>query len=226
MNIILSLLVVLGSLAQGAYLKTSPPSPEHLQRLLKDACSREWPEARIEVTSVSTQDAAPKNAMIIQLNPTPPMGAVSFELAWNENGVGHRTLGNGVIKVFRPVAIASKNISHGEMFSDDNIQFEEREINRFTQTGFFTDWSDLKGKVARGFVRQDSLIGLINSEKPVEILQGQMVELRHASPQMVISARMKALENGRMGSWIRVENPASKKVVRARVTAPGQVELR
>jgi flagella basal body P-ring formation protein FlgA len=180
----------------------------------------------VEVEQLSTREAAPDSAAIININPRMPIGSINFELVWEDKGVAHRTTGNAIVKVFRPVAVAKKILTNGEAFTEENTSFEEREITRFTQTGFHTNWEELRGKVARGYIRPDSLIGIQNSEKPVEILQGQMVDLRHVSSQMTISARMKALENGRFGNWIRVENPTSKKVVRARVTAPGQVELR
>ena len=66
----------------------------------------------------------------------------------------------------------------------------------------------------------------VQTESPAEIRQGQMVDLIFNNNQLLISARMKALEHGRLGNWIRVENPNSKRVIRARVSAPGQVAIR
>ena len=222
MKLLISFVVVLSLCARGA---ETPRSSGRLISSLRDACSTAWPEGRVEVEQLSTREAAPDSAAIININPRMPIGSINFELVWEDKGVAHRTTGNAIVKVFRPVAVAKKILTNGEAFTEENTSFEEREITRFTQTGFHTNWEELRGKVARGYIRPDSLIGIQNSEKPVEILQGQMVDLRHVSSQMTISARMKALENGRFGNWIRVENPTSKKVVRARVTAPGQVEL-
>lgn len=210
----------------GGYGAESPRASTRLISLLKDACSTSWPEGRVEVQNFSTREAVPDHASILNINPRMPIGAINFEVVWEDKGMAHRTSGNAIVKVYRPVAVAKKIITNAEPFTEENTSFEEREITRFTQTGFHTQWDELRGKVARGYIRPDSLIGIQNAEKPVEIFQGQMVDLRHVSQQMTISARMKALESGRYGNWIRVENPTSKKVVRARVTAPGQVELR
>ncbi|NBT59401.1 flagella basal body P-ring formation protein FlgA, partial [bacterium] len=64
------------------------------------------------------------------------------------------------------------------------------------------------------------------TETPSEIKRGEMVDLMFENPQLSITARMRALESGRTGQWIRVENQNSKRVVRARVISSGRVALK
>lgn len=194
---------------------------------LKQMAMRDWPNAvRIEVSHFNLQSPAPEGAVITQLSPRPVLGAVSFEMEWSEKGLSKQTRGSAIVKVYQSVAIAQKNLNHGDFFSSDTITFKEMEISRYHRTGVFTSWDDLKDKLVKGFVRSGTVISAAQAQKPIEIQSGQMVDLLFENNQMLITARMKALESGRAGDWIRVENPASKRVVRARVAAAGQVVLR
>jgi flagella basal body P-ring formation protein FlgA len=53
-----------------------------------------------------------------------------------------------------------------------------------------------------------------------------MVDLIRQRGTLRLVARVKALENGQIDQMIRVQNVATNRVLQARVSAPGELQLR
>jgi len=212
----------------GGLLWASPiPIKQSIERSIERNARMDWPNAsRIEVLQISSKKEIPPGATLQNVFPRPALGAVSFEAHWQNREGAHRTFGTAIVKVYQPVAVAATALKPQDGLDESKLRFEEREISKFSQNGVFTDWEHLENKIAKTFVKAGSVLHVTQVETPAEIRQGQMVDLIFENSQIVISARMKALEHGRLGSWIRVENPNSRRVVRARVIAPGRVGIR
>lgn len=214
-------------LAQIGFSGVSPYKGPSLKKNIESVCLKDWPDAtRVEVESISTQESAPETAVLTDLNPRPTLGVVSFNLDWQEKGLPRKTRGTALVKVFQKIAVAKKNITHGDPFAEESVDFREMELSRFQRSGVFASWEELEGKVAKGFIRSGNVVTQNQVDRPVEIRHGQMVDLQLENNQVVITAKMKALEGGKSGQWIKVENPNSKRVLRARITGTGQVSLR
>lgn len=198
-----------------------------LEQALREMAKRDWPRAsRVEVSQINTRVKAPEKAALMSANPRPALGAVSFELAWDENGQPRKTFGTAIVKVEEPVAIATTNLNPGDVISEENVRFEPREVSRFLRNGIFTDANELENKVARTFIRAGSLVNPTQVETPAEIKRGEVVDLFFENGPLTITARMKALDMGRTGQWIRVENQNNKRIVRAKVVDQGRVALK
>jgi len=218
---------LVSTLLIGAPVPVGEKTVSKLGQAIESQARKDWPEAsRIEVSQISTRGKAPEKAVLMRVHPRPALGAISFELAWEEKGEARQAFGTAIVKVEEPVAIASKNLNPGDLLDEESIRFESREVSRFTKNGIFTNWNELEGKVARTFIRIGSLVNPTQTETPSEIKRGEMVDLMFENPQLSITARMRALESGRTGQWIRVENQNSKRVVRARVISSGRVALK
>jgi flagella basal body P-ring formation protein FlgA len=63
-------------------------------------------------------------------------------------------------------------------------------------------------------------------EYPVVVHRGQKVLLTLTASTMTIKAPALALEDGRIGDSIEIENPESQKTMRATVLSDGGVEVR
>jgi len=213
--------LILNFAAWGASSVKNPFEEQLLQ-----AVRRDWPSAsRSEVKNLRTHKTAPKNAVLMNFQPRPLLGSVSFELVWDQDGVPQKTFGNAIVKVENPVAVAIKDIRKGEGFSSDNISWLSTEVSKFSRNSVLIDPSDLEDRIARGFIRSGSMIQRNQVEVPAEINQGDRVELTIENSHLKLSARMKALERGRTGDWIRVENEKTRRVVKTRVIAPGKVSI-
>jgi len=205
---------------------TSPPTSK-LEQMIQQSARRDWPNAaRVEVTQIKPRTQAPEKATLMSLQPRPALGAVSFELAWEEKGEPKHTFGTAIVRVEEPVAIATKNLNSGDALDEEAVHFQNREVSRFSKNGIFTQASELENKIARTFIRQGSIVSPTQVETPAEIRRGDMVDLFFENSQLSITARMKALDHGRTGQWIRVENQNSKRVVRAKVIDQGRVALK
>jgi len=216
-----------GSLLWAAPGPISSQGPSKLEQSIRESARRDWPNAsRVEVSQINTRGKAPEKAALMSLQPRPALGAVSFELAWEEKGEPKSTFGTAIIRVEEPVAIATKNLNPGDPLDEEGIRFENREVSRFSKNGIFTQTHELENKIARTFIRSGSIVNPTQVETPSEIKRGEMVDLLFENTQLSIKARMKALDNGRTGQWIRVENQNNKRIVRAKVIDQGRVALK
>lgn len=91
--------------------------------------------------------------------------------------------------------------------------------------GLFTDPAQVEGKILRTGLMAGAPILAPQVELPVTVHRGQKVLLTLRDPGMTIRASAVALEDGRVGDHIPVQNPDSQKTVHATVTREGGVEI-
>ena len=128
------------------------------------------------------------------------------------------------VRLFRPVVVTNRPLQRQVVISASDVTLAERDVGLLTQ-GFLTDLEQAIGnKLARAVVADQALA-------PGFLLQAEVVA---KGDQVVIVARTagvavrmpgEALSDGAQGQQIRVRNVASGRVIRARVTGPGQVEV-
>jgi len=214
------------SLIFNAIALSLPATEGGLEWQLRQAVKKDWVHSsRIEIVGFKLHKKVPDSAVLMGFQPRPLLGAVSFELAWEEKGIPQKTFGTAIIKVEQPVPIAIKDIQKGESFDAQNISWVSREISKFSQNSIVSDESLLDDKVAKGFIRSGTIVQKVLIETPAQIDRGDLIDLFLENPHLKITARMKALERGRTGDWIRVENEKTKRVVRGKVVGPGRVSI-
>jgi flagellar basal body P-ring formation protein FlgA len=91
--------------------------------------------------------------------------------------------------------------------------------------GLLTDPAEAAGKVLRDGLPAGAPVLSPFLEAPVVIHRGQKVLLTLNADTMTIRTPALALEDGRVGQSIEVENPDSKKTIRATVVDDGSVEM-
>ena len=92
--------------------------------------------------------------------------------------------------------------------------------------GVLTEAAQAEGKILRVGLLAGSPILSPFLEFPVVVHRGQKVLLTLSASTMTIKAPALALEDGRTGDSIEVENPDSKKTMRATVLDDGSVEMK
>ena len=92
--------------------------------------------------------------------------------------------------------------------------------------GVLTEVAQAEGKILRVGLLAGSPILSPFLEFPVVVHRGQKVLLTLSASTMTIKAPARALEDGRTGDSIEVENPDSKKTMRATVLDDGSVEMK
>jgi len=92
--------------------------------------------------------------------------------------------------------------------------------------GLLTDPQEAEGKILRAGLTAGAPILSPLLDLPITVHRGQRVVLTLSDQTMVIKATALALEDGRIGDNISVQNPDSQKTLRATVDAEGGVELK
>ncbi|HWD58916.1 MAG TPA: flagellar basal body P-ring formation chaperone FlgA [Stellaceae bacterium] len=91
--------------------------------------------------------------------------------------------------------------------------------------GLITDPQQAEGKILRAGLIAGSPILTPMLDLPIAVHRGQKVMLTLTDPEMTIKTSATALDDGRVGDTISVENTDSQKTLRATVARDGGVEI-
>ena len=128
------------------------------------------------------------------------------------------------IGLFRPVVVNSSPIAKGSALQRDQLRLREMNISQISGE-YFTRYDDVVGLVARRPLNPDEPVLAQQLEPPVVVRRGESVFMTAKSGTLLVRMPGVALTDGREGEQIPVRNQRSQRVVDARVTGPGQVEV-
>lgn len=94
------------------------------------------------------------------------------------------------------------------------------------RNGIITDPRQAEGKILRAGLQMGSPIVSPLLDLPITVHRGQRIVMTLSDPGMTIKTTGLALEDGRVGDSIEVQNPDSQKTFRATVATDGGVELK
>lgn len=99
-------------------------------------------------------------------------------------------------------------------------------VDMFAATGgVLTDPKQVEGKILRAGLPIGAPILSSLLDQPIAVHRGQRVVLTLRDPSMTIKTAALALEDGRIGDSIEVQNTETRRTLRAMVDAAGGVEL-
>ena len=205
--------------------QTEMASLNEVSQKIVSTLSKDLPQGvEVRVESVQMRDSLPKDSELVDYSPRPAIGVVTmqFQSASRRGPV----YGTAVVKSMASVAVAKTGIRHGEMIQPLQIRFERRELTPFMQTGYYlkdTLGSQLR---ARGYIRPGAVLTAANTEAPMAVERGQVIDLITRKGSLVVTARVKALERGRINDWIQVENMDSRRILSARIARDGEAETK
>jgi flagella basal body P-ring formation protein FlgA len=127
------------------------------------------------------------------------------------------------IKAYQQVVVAARNIAARETITTENIRLERREVGKIS--GYLTDMDKVLGQTARLPITAGTPLSEGAVNKPIIVKRGAGVTIVAKSGEMVITAGGQALQDGREGEIIRVQNLISKRIVNARVVSANTVEV-
>jgi flagella basal body P-ring formation protein FlgA len=105
-----------------------------------------------------------------------------------------------------------------------DVTLRERDISMINQ-GYLTSMDQAIGqKLTRPMVA-DQVITLVHMEQAEVVRKGDQVVITARSGTLSVRMPGEALANGGLNEQIRVKNLNSQRVIKAQVTAPGQVEV-
>tara|TARA_R110001592_G_scaffold65634_5_gene201265 strand:- start:22703 stop:23413 length:711 start_codon:yes stop_codon:yes gene_type:complete len=193
----------------------------HLQRSAR--------EARYEV-QVNRLDnrlrlpLCPDGALRAELeSPAEPVGRVTVRLSC-ESEVRWRLFVPAQVSLFQPVLVTTRPLSRHSVVSERDVSLLERDVG-LLNNAYLTDMEQIKGLRLRRQVSADTVLSPNQLEQQEVVKRGDKVVISAANAQVSVRMPGEALESGNLGSQIRVRNNRSGRVVKARISGPGQVEV-
>lgn len=127
------------------------------------------------------------------------------------------------VKAYQQVVVAARNIAARETITAENVRLERREVGKIS--GYLTDMGKLLGQTARQPITAGTPLSEAAVDKPIAVKRGAGVTIVARTGEMVVAASGRALQDGREGEIIRVQNLTSKRLLNARVVDANTVEV-
>lgn len=131
---------------------------------------------------------------------------------------------NTTVTISGGALVAARPLARGEMLTSNLIKTERVALNA-TRRGVITDPGQLIGMEMRRSVNTGTLMTPDLLSAPATVARGDHVMITARSGNFTVNSRGKALADASVGDQVLVENLSSTRTLKARVTAPGQVEI-
>ena len=142
--------------------------------------------------------------------------------------------GNGTIKLTRvrgrlfttrEVPVLNRRVLAGEVIKNEDLKWIKVRASRL-QSNVIMSETDIVGRTPRRGLRAGYPILTSAVQRPILVPKGSLVTMVLRTPQMLLTARGKALESGAEGDVIKINNSQSDTVIEAEVIAAGRVAVR
>lgn len=124
----------------------------------------------------------------------------------------------------RPILVASRNLGRGDTLVATDFSLELRDVSSLGNSTL-SDPARAVGQQARRPISQGDSIRLTSLTPPRVIEKGDAVRITATSGGISVLTAGIAMTGGKVGEQIRVQNQKSERVIKARVTGQGQVEV-
>jgi flagella basal body P-ring formation protein FlgA len=129
------------------------------------------------------------------------------------------------LHVWVDAVVAASTLTANTRLTANQLSRGRVDIFNSANGGVVTELAQAEGKILRVGLLAGAPILSPFLEMPIAVHRGQKVLLTLSGDAMIIEAMAVALEDGRIGDTIAVENPDSKKTMRATVAKDGSVEM-
>lgn len=130
----------------------------------------------------------------------------------------------GEVRLYRDVVTAIRPLKRETVLSDMDVSLMERDVGLLNQ-GYLTSLKQVVGKKLTRPLQPDQVVAPAHVEQAEAIRKGEQVVISARSGGMSVRTPGEALSDGAIGKQISVRNQRSKRIVKARVIGPGQVEV-
>ncbi|WPN48395.1 MULTISPECIES: flagellar basal body P-ring formation chaperone FlgA [unclassified Pseudomonas] len=128
------------------------------------------------------------------------------------------------VRLFRDVVTSARPLRRAAIVEPEDVLLRERDISLISQ-GYLTSLDQAIGQRLTRPMVTDQVVTLVNIEQAEVIRKGDQVVITARSGTLSVRMPGEALSNGSLSEQIRVKNLNSQRVIKAQVTAPGQVEV-
>ncbi|MGE7992458.1 flagellar basal body P-ring formation chaperone FlgA [Pseudomonas sp. NPDC089554] len=128
------------------------------------------------------------------------------------------------VKLFRDVVVMTRPLKRDSVIDENAVAMRERDVSTLG-AGFLTQLEQAVGMKLLRPTTLDQVLTLQHLEQAEVIRKGDHVVITARSGTLNVRMPGEALSKGGLTEQIRVRNLNSKRVVKARVIGPGQVEV-
>ncbi len=147
--------------------------------------------------------------------------SVSVECQTNQNWQVFVTAN---VKLMMKVIVANHSLQRGEILMENDVKESLMDLSSLRQGYLINKQNavgyELKRNISLGDPLRQQILAM-----PMVISRGEIVSISAVSAAISVEASGTALANGRIGEHIRVKNNRSGRIVQAKVTGAGQVEI-
>lgn len=122
------------------------------------------------------------------------------------------------------VPITTRQISRGEIITNDDISLTPMPKRR-ARNANMAQLNQLIGKAARQNIRQGTIATRTMFKIPEIVNRSDIVTILFKAGKLTLTMRGTALSAGAKGDVISVQNDQTNRIIRARITQPGLVEV-
>lgn len=201
----------------------------YLEREVTQYASTLGGEPRHEV-QISRLDArlrlplCAEDALSAQLeSPEIPVGRVTVRVTCNGPSPW-RLFVPAQVSLYQQVVVSTRPLQRKSVISAQDIRLAERDTG-LLGNNYLLDPAQAIGMQMKRNVNADTVLGHAQLEQNRLVQRGDKVVISAGNSSVNVRMPGEALEDGTLGAQIRVRNTRSNRVVRARVTGPGQVEV-
>ncbi|WP_271408494.1 flagellar basal body P-ring formation chaperone FlgA [Pseudomonas sp. Q1-7] len=128
------------------------------------------------------------------------------------------------VKLYREVVVVTRPLRRGAPIAPQDVTVAERDVGLLNQ-GFLSDPAQTIGQKTTRTLLPDQVLAPLHLQQAEVVSKGDQVVISAANSAISVRVPGEALANGAPGEQIRVRNLSSGRVVKARVKAPGQVQV-
>lgn len=144
-------------------------------------------------------------------------GIMTLQAELNVDGRSIRTTNLRVrVDRFRPFVKTTRAVEKGEKFTSQNVALVKFS-GKFGPRGGFNDLNQVLGRSAALALAPETMLRVTDLFDPPIIVHGQVVEAVVQKGNVELSVQVRAVQDGKMGDVIQVENTDSHKVLKAKV---------
>lgn len=130
----------------------------------------------------------------------------------------------GQVQLYREVVTAVRPLKRDSVLTARDVALAERDVGLLNQ-GYLNALTQAIGKKLTRPLQPDQVLAPVHVEQAEVVLRGDQVIISARSGGISVRMPGEALSGGGLGEQISVRNLGSQRVVKARVTGPGQVEV-
>ncbi|MGF6113877.1 flagella basal body P-ring formation protein FlgA [Pseudomonas frederiksbergensis] len=156
-------------------------------------------------------------------SPATPIGRVTVKVRCEGNSPW-TVFVPAQVRLFRDVVTTTRPLKRAGIIEPGDVALRERDISLINQ-GYFTSVDQAIGQKLTRPTVGDQVITLVHLEQAEVVRKGDQVVITARSGTLSVRMPGEALSNGGLAEQIRVKNLNSMRVIKAQVTAPGQVEV-